>query len=190
MAEEGNFFLRHFILYEFMRNIHLFALSALMAACLAMAGCSSSRLTSQEKALIKQQQAQFVINSITDSHFVIQVDRVTPRRGMSHALSYGYSLAVKGDTIISHLPYFGQAYSLPFNGGVGLNFEAKIDDMRAVRNNKKSFNRIEITTHNPEDTYLYIIEVFDNGKAHIEVRCRRRETITFSGYLDMPLELL
>ena len=79
---------------------------------------------------------------------------------------------------------------MPFNGGVGLNFEAKIDDMRAVRNNKKSFNRIEITTHNPEDTYLYIIEVFDNGKAHIEVRCRRRETITFSGYLDMPLELM
>ena len=155
-----------------------------------LAACSSSRLSTQEKALIKQQQAQYVVNSITESRFVIQVDRVTPRRGMSHALSYGYSLVVKGDTIISHLPYFGQAYSLPFNGGVGLNFEAKIDDMRAVRNNKKMLNRIEIATHNNEDTFLYIVEVFDNGKAHIEVRSRRRETITFSGYLDMPLELL
>ena len=158
--------------------------------CLVVASCSSSRLTPQEKALIKQQQAQYVINSITDSHFVIQVDRITPRRGMGHALSYGYSLVVKGDTIISHLPYFGQAYSLPLNGGAGLNFEAKIDDIQAVRNNKKSFNRIEITTHNSEDTFLYIVEVFDNGKAHIEVRSRRRETISFDGYLDMPLELL
>ena len=41
-----------------------------------------------------------------------------------------------------------------------------------------------------DSSYLYIVEVFDNGKAHIEVRSRRRETITFSGYLDMPLELL
>lgn len=162
----------------------------LWGVCIALSACSSSRLSTQEKALIKQHQAQYVVNSITESRFVIQVDRVTPRRGMSHALSYGYSLVVKGDTIISHLPYFGQAYSLPFNGGVGLNFEAKIDDMRAVRNNKKMLNRIEIATHNNEDAYLYIVEVFDNGKAHIEVRSRRRETITFSGYLDMPLELL
>ena len=82
----------------------------LWAVCIALTACSSSRLSTQEKALIKQQQAQYVVNSITESRFVIQVDRVTPRRGMSHALSYGYSLVVKGDTIISHLPYFGQAY--------------------------------------------------------------------------------
>lgn len=173
-----------------MRYRNLLLPLTLLTVCLVVASCSSSRLTPQEKALIKQQQAQYVINSITDSHFVIQVDRVTPRRGMGHALSYGYSLVVKGDTIISHLPYFGQAYSLPFNGGAGLNFEAKIDDIQAVRNNKKAFNRIEITTHNSEDTFLYIVEVFDNGKAHIEVRSRRRETINFDGYLDMPLELL
>lgn len=173
-----------------MRYRNLLLPLTLLTVCLVVAACSSSRLTPQEKALIKQQQAQYVINSITDSHFVIQVDRVTPRRGMGHALSYGYSLVVKGDTIISHLPYFGQAYSLPFNGGAGLNFEAKIDDLQAVRNNKKAFNRIEITTHNSEDTFLYIVEVFDNGKAHIEVRSRRRETINFDGYLDMPLELL
>ena len=173
-----------------MRYRNLLLPLTLLTVCLVVASCSSSRLTPQEKALIKQQQAQYVINSITDSHFVIQVDRVTPRRGMGHALSYGYSLVVKSDTIISHLPYFGQAYSLPFNGGAGLNFEAKIDDIQAVRNNKKAFNRIEITTHNSEDTFLYIVEVFDNGKAHIEVRSRRRETIKFDGYLDMPLELL
>lgn len=173
-----------------MRYRNLLLPLTLLTVCLVVAACSSSRLTPQEKALIKQQQAQYVINSITDSHFVIQVDRVTPRRGMGHALSYGYSLVVNGDTIISHLPYFGQAYSLPFNGGAGLNFEAKIDDIQAVRNNKKAFNRIEITTHNSEDTFLYIVEVFDNGKAHIEVRSRRRETISFDGYLDMPLELL
>ncbi|MGN0230263.1 MAG: DUF4251 domain-containing protein [Muribaculaceae bacterium] len=172
-----------------MRYRNLLLPLTLLTVCLVVAACSTSRLTPQEKALIKQQQAQYVINSITDSHFVIQVDRVTPRRGMSHALSYGYSLVVKGDTIISHLPYFGQAYSLPFNGGAGLNLEAKIDDLHAVRNNKKAFNRIEITTHNSEDTFLYIVEVFDNGKAHIEVRSRRRETISFDGYLDMPLEL-
>ena len=173
-----------------MRNIHLFALSALMVACLAMAGCSSSRLTSQEKALLKQQQAQFVINSITDSHFVIQVDRVTPRRGMSHALNYGYSLTVKGDTLVSVLPYFGRTYSLPYGGGVGLNFEAKISDIRAVRSNKQMLNRLEIAVTNEEDTYLYIIDIYDNGKSYIEVRSRRRETINFSGNISFPLELL
>ena len=65
----------------------------LWAVCIALTACSSSRLSTQEKALIKQQQAQYVVNSITESRFVIQLDRVTARGGTILAQPSGYGPA-------------------------------------------------------------------------------------------------
>lgn len=173
-----------------MISLHKISATLLIALCMVLVGCSTKKLTPQEKGLIKQQQAQFVVNSIKNCHFSIDVDKVTPKRGITRPLNYGYSLTVKSDTIVSHLPYFGRAYSLPYGGGVGLNFEAKIAELRAVRDNKNLRNRIVIITRNNEDTYEYVVDIFDNGRSHIEVHSRRREAISFEGMLDMPLELL
>ena len=43
------------------------------------------------------------------------------------------------------------------------------------------FNDIEIGVVNDEDTYLYTIEVFDNGNSSIDVHARQRERISYSG---------
>ena len=101
-------------------------------------------------------------------------------RGVSKSVSYGYSVEVRNDSLISYLPYFGRAYSVPYGGGKGLNFTERIGSYKEFQE-KSGKRHIEIGLKNEEDTYLYTIVVFDNGKSSIDVQSRQRERISFSG---------
>ncbi|MGM9804575.1 MAG: DUF4251 domain-containing protein [Muribaculaceae bacterium] len=154
-----------------------------------MAACSSSRLTSQEKTQMQQRRSQYVLQSIEKQAFVIDIDRMLPKRGRIHSLSYGYGITVKADTLVSMLPYLGQAYSLPYGGGNGLNFSSIITNRSISRNEKKMLTTLQIFTKTNEDTFQYTVRVFDNGRTSIEVRSRLRDPIQFEGMMQLPLEL-
>ena len=100
-------------------------------------------------------------------------------------MSYGYCVEVRNDSLISYLPYFGRAYNVPYGGGKGLNFSERIGRYNEfVEKNGK--RHIEIDLKNEEDTYLYTIDVFENGRSSIDVQSRQRERISYSG--DMAFE--
>ena len=145
------------------------------AAAILLCGCSAMRLTPEEKAKIEEQ----VQVNLDNRTFEIDVDQMNPRRGMSQHVT-GYSLKIDGDKIISHLPYFGAAWNLPYGGGKGLSFEAKISDYIEVFP-KPDRRVITLATNNGEDFLVYTLEVFNNGKTNIELRTRNREPISYYG---------
>jgi hypothetical protein len=165
-----------------MKKLFLYALAALL-----LAACATSRLTPQERAAKAAEQADRVAEAIANRHFTIALDYVMPQRGASRRISYGYELTVHGDSIDSYLPYFGRAYRVPYGGGKALNFKAVANSYRSTRV-KRDLTRIEIAIRNEEDDYLYIIDVFDNGKATLEVQARERERIGFSGEMIFSKE--
>ena len=147
----------------------------LSAAALLLCGCSAMRLTPEEKARIVEQ----VQANLDNRTFEIDVDQMIPRRGMSRHVT-GYSLKIDGDKIISHLPYVGAAWNLPYGGGKGLSFEAEISDY--IETYPKPDRRlITLATNNGEDYLVYTLEVFTNGKTNIELRTRNREPISYYG---------
>ena len=147
----------------------------LSAAALLLCGCSSMRLTPEEKARIVEQ----VQANLDTRTFEIDGDQMIPRRGMSRHVT-GYSLKIDGDKIISHLPYVGAAWNLPYGGGKGLSFEAEISDY--IETYPKPDRRtITLATNNGEDYLVYTLEVFTNGKTNIELRTRNREPISYYG---------
>lgn len=150
----------------------------LAAAAIALCGCASLKLTPEEKAMIEAK----VKENLDNRSFVIEVDQMNPRRGpVQHVTNY--SISVDGDDFVSHLPYVGQAWSLPYGGGKGLSFESKISDY--IESYPKADRRqIAIGTNNGEDTFVYIITIFPNGKSDIEVRSRNRESISYSGMVN------
>ena len=95
-------------------------------------------------------------------------------------ISYGYSVEVRNDSLFSYLPYFGRAYSVPYGGGKALNFSAPISSYQEFQK-KKNLRVIEIGVRNDEDTYLYSLEVFDNGSSTVRVYARERDRISFTG---------
>jgi len=140
----------------------------------------SSCATSEEKAAQMAELSANVTNALNNRDYKIAIDRMYPMRGSSRHVSFGYSVEVRNDTLISYLPYFGRAYNVPYGGGKGLNFTAPIESYQEFmkRNGQR---HIEIGVTNEEDTYFYTIEVFDNGNSSVEVRARQRERISYSG---------
>ena len=152
---------------------------SMVLVCLALvmlSGCA----TSEERAARAAEQKKKVVKALTERNYKISVDRMYMSRGGSKSVSYGYSVEVRNDSLISYLPYFGRAYSVPYGGGKGLNFSERIGSYSEFME-KNGKRHIEIGLKNEEDTYLYTIEVFDNGKSSIDVQSRQRERISYSG---------
>lgn len=157
-------------------------LMTMVSACLALvmlSGCA----TSEERATRAAEQAAKVKTALTERNYKISIDRMYPMKGGSKTVSYGYSVEVRNDSLISYLPYFGRAYNVPYGGGKGLNFSERIGSYEeALMKNGK--HHIEIGVTNEEDTYLYTIDVFDNGNSSVAVQSRQREPISYSGRIE------
>ena len=150
-----------------------------VCACAILCGCA----TSEERAAQKAEMARNVTKALNERNYKISILRMNPMRGSSRSVSYGYSVEVRNDTLFSYLPYFGRAYNVPYGGGKGLNFSHPIENYQEYQK-KNGQRHIEIGLTNEEDTYLYTIEVFDNGNSSVEVWSRQRERIFYTGMME------
>lgn len=153
-----------------------------MAAILVIVACATSDPSGLSKAERRQQTALLVQKALLDRHYTINVQSAHPYKGAPINLTSSYSLQVKGDTIVSYLPFFGRAYSIPYGGGKGLNFTGLINSYQTSRN-KKEYN-IKMGVDNDEDQYVYYIDVYDNGRAVVLVTSKNRSNITFYGDME------
>ena len=150
-----------------------------LTAWVMLSGCA----TAEERAARAAEQAKAVKAALQERNYQIAVNRMYPSRGASKIVSSGYSVEVRNDSLISYLPYFGRAYDVPYGGGNGLNFSAPIRNYKESQT-KSDLRHIEIDVKNDEDTYLYTLDIFDNGSTDINVRSRQREPISFSGQME------
>ena len=77
-------------------------------------------LSAQSKKEKKEQKKEAVKNLIESENYKIDVNTAMPMRGRSIPLTSSYSLEIRNDSVISYLPYYGRAYSIPYGGGDGL----------------------------------------------------------------------
>lgn len=159
-----------------MKNVRLFWLLGIV---LLLAGQS---LYAQSKKEKREQKANDVKELIDSKRFTIDVNRAIPMGGRSLNLTSPYSLEMRGDSVISYLPYFGRAYSAPYGGGDGLRFEKSITDYQTSFN-KKGTAQIQFRAQTDDDTYTFNVQVFSNGSATINVTPVNKQNITFYGEL-------
>ena len=158
-----------------------------MAAALVVSGCGIlSGETREEKAAREARETQMVHQGVETAHFTIDIDRMYPIRGTSKTVT-NYSLSVRDGVLYSHLPYIGQAWRVPYGGGHALNFDAKIGNYSVVRTRKEGYE-IRIYVKTDEDEHLYLLTLFDNGRASLDVQSGNRERISFSGTFDFYSE--
>ena len=160
-----------------MKHFRLLLVEFISLTVLFQFSCSSSKTTVKEST--KQQ--------IENGNFKISVDYMIPAQGASRSLTSPYSIAIQGDTLISYLPYFGRAYSIPYGGGKGLNYTAPLFDYSLSFNSKGTAN-ISLRARSEEDVFLYNIEIFNNWKATIRVTSNNRQEISFYGELEEKIQ--
>ena len=157
---------------------YLSSLVLLFLSVVLLCGCA----TAEERAARAALQAAKVKKALSEKRFMINVDYMYPLSGTPKHLSYGYSLEVRNDSLISYLPYFGRAFNVPYGGGKALNFSERIGSYHEQEKGNGQ-RHIEIGVRNEEDTYTYYIDVFDNGSSSIDVQARECDAISFSGMM-------
>ena len=141
-------------------------------------------LSAQSKKEKKEQKKETVKKLIESENYKIDVNTAMPMRGRSIPLTSPYSLEIRNDSVISYLPYFGRAYSIPYGGGDGLDFKAPLKEYD-MKMDKKGNAVIEFVARNPEDRYEFRAKVYTNGEASINVNMQNRQSISFQGELEM-----
>jgi Domain of unknown function (DUF4251) len=120
---------------------------------------------------------------IESQNYIFKAQNTSPLRGGTRHLTSDYDLAVKKDSIISWLPYFGRAYSVPLNPSQGaLEFTSSKFEYKVEKKKKHSW---EITINPKDQTEVreLILTVFDNGSAQLRVNSINREAISLNGYV-------
>lgn len=144
----------------------------------AMPATAQSR--SEKKARIER----IVRDAIDSKAYKIDVNRMQPMRGGSRALTADYSLEVGNDSVHSYLPYFGVGYNIPYGGGKGLVFSEPITDYK-VKELKKGGVQIDFKARSEGDNYEYSLTIFPNGSTAIHVRASNRQSISYTGDMDI-----
>ena len=148
-------------------------------AALLLCGCASMKITPEERARIAEQ----VQENMDNKSFRIEVTQMIPGRGAARHVD-NYFVTIDGDNLISQLPYFGFAWTAPYGGGKGLNFESKIREY-IDSFPKPDRRQVILTTDNGEDVLVYTIVVFTNGTTSITVRSRSKDSISYNGFMVM-----
>ena len=148
---------------------------------MAISSCSTTSPGVKKEADVAKETA--LKTAIEQHRFVIQVNRMNPMSGASKQLTSPYSLEIRGDTVVSYLPYFGRAYSVPYGGGNGLNFTSTITDYTSVID-KKGKTSINFKTKTDEDRFSYRVLIFQDGTSTIYVTTENRQPISFDGNVE------
>ena len=146
-------------------------------ALLMIVGCA----TQQERAEQRAKMRLAITEAVASRQLHIDISSMSTLRYGSRTVSSDFFLELRGDTLCSFLPYWGQAYQAPVESpSIGLNFEMPILRYSESRP-KANKTQLELDVKTQEDTYHYLIDLYDTGEAYIRVRSINRDPISFDG---------
>ncbi len=121
-------------------------------------------------------------DAIAAKQWRIDIRSMNTMRYGSRIVTPDFYLELRGDTLCSYLPYLGQARVSPmFSPAIGLNFEKPVLSYKESQPKSKKYTQIDIDVKTQEDTYHYVIQLYDSGEAYIRVRSLNRDPISFDG---------
>lgn len=138
----------------------------------------------QDKKATEKQAADSIKQMLSDTVFTFEARTALPMKGGMRHLDPGYTLKLKGDTLISELPYYGRTYQATYgesDGGLKATSH-KFD--YTVKDRKKGGWDVEIDTKDTKERLKFLLTVFDNGDASLNVISNNRESINFDGYIE------
>ena len=121
-------------------------------------------------------------DAIAAKKWRIDIRSMNTMRYGSRMVTPDFYLELRGDTLHSYLPYLGQARVSPtLSPSIGLNFEAPVLNYKVSKPKSNKYTQLDMDVRTKEDTYHYVVELYDSGEAYIRVRSLNRDPIGFDG---------
>jgi hypothetical protein len=134
-------------------------------------------------ALNAQPDKSGVKTSVESKQFIFHAQTALPTSGRSRQLTSDYSLRVVSDSLVSNLPFYGRAYSVPYGSGDGgFNFTSTKFEYTASPGKKKGWN-ISIKPKDVTDFREFSLSLSDNGYGTLQALSNNRQPISFTGYI-------
>ncbi len=151
---------------------------SLIAASLLFAGMAAGCSTPQQYIEGTSQVARVA----AERNFNVSINYVRPLRMSSRYISPGYSVRIKGDSIMSDLPFFGVAHRADFDSEGPLCFTARMDDY-SVKPAKRGGTRVKASVRHKQEKLVYDFLLGANGEVTLNVLSVFRDDIGYSGDL-------
>ena len=136
------------------------------------------------KGAVQSAKRQAVADAVAAKRWRIDVNTMNTMRYGSRTVTPDFYLELRGDKLHSYLPYLGQARVSPtLSPSIGLNFEEPVLSYKESQPKSKKYTQIDIDVKTREDSYHYVIQLYDSGEATIRVRSLNRDPINFDGTL-------
>lgn len=123
-------------------------------------------------------QAKDTLRINTDS-MCIDIRYMMPLRYSPKAVT-DFSLCIKGDTVISRLPYMGRAYQPTVGNTDNLNFSIPAT-RKSIKKGKKGKTVIKFSCKNNNISYDFKIEVYPEGSAYVYLVPSNADSIGYKG---------
>lgn len=105
-------------------------------------------------------------------------------------LTGSYDVKVANDSLIAFLPYYGQAFSAPYNSNTdgGINFTSKKFDYKVTQKKNGTIEILikpqDLAARAPSDVQRMILSVSEGGWANLQIILVTRQRISFSGTVE------
>jgi hypothetical protein len=128
---------------------------------------------------------KIISDKIANKDFVFVAQSLTPISGKLRILTSEYDVKVSADSIISYLPYFGNAQQAPTSSDdAGIIFTSTEFAYIYESSKKKSWD-VSIKFRDQKNTTQFSFIIYDNGNASLNVTSLFRDPISFRGYIKM-----
>src|SRR5438477_2918632 len=133
---------------------------------------------------VRAQDKESATRSIVESgQFVFHAQTALPMSGSSRQLTSEYDVKVSKDAVVSYLPFFGRAYSLPYGSTEGgFNFTSRKFDY-SISDRKKGGWQINIRPKDVADFREFSLLLSKTGYGTLQVVSNNRQPISFTGYI-------
>src|SRR5690349_21534324 len=101
-------------------------------------------------------------NLIQNKTYVFEPRAVIPTGGPTRQLNYNYELSLKGDTLVSYLPYFGRSYTANFSSEGPMDFRSTNFEYEITDRKKGGWEIMMLPTDTKEVRQMRLT-VMDNG---------------------------
>lgn len=165
------------MIIDFQHETYIMKTFKLIIASVAICLAATAGLFAQTKSQ-KAAQIQKLLNSKT---FAFVAESATPMSGGNIRLTSYYEVRFLRDSLNSHLPYFGVAFTSKYgNTDSPLTFSSS-DFSYDAKTSRKGGKTITIKINQPNDPDMLTLSVSPSGYGTLQVNSVNRQPISFYG---------
>ena len=128
---------------------------------------------------------KIISDKIANKDFVFVAQSLTSIGGKLRILTSEYDVKVTSDSVISYLPYFGNAQQAPTSSDdAGIIFTSTEFGYTYEAGKKKSWD-VSIKFRDQKNTTQFSFIIYDDGNASLNVNNLLRDPISFRGYIKL-----